>query len=79
MGIQTKAIELRINRIAGQLNGIKKMLKEERECSSILLQLSAIRAAVNNLGLEIAKSAVCGLPEVDRKKFESLLKEVSRI
>lgn len=70
---------MRINRISGQLNGIKKMLKNERECSSILLQLSAIKAAVNNLGLEIAKGTICHLPEKDRQKLETVLKEVSRI
>jgi CsoR family transcriptional regulator, copper-sensing transcriptional repressor len=77
MGISK--IELRINRIVGQLSGIKKMLQSRRDCSAILLQIAAIKAAVNNLGLEIAKSAVCELPEEQKKKIEAVLKEVSRI
>lgn len=77
MGIQKT--ELRVNRIIGQLNGIKKMLSSGRDCSSILLQIGAIKAAVNNLGLEIAKSAVCEFPKNQRQKIETMLKEVSRI
>lgn len=72
-----KAI-LRINRINGQLNGIKKMLEKNRDCSAILLQISAVKAAVNNLGLEIAKSELCGLAPEHRDKLESVLNEVAR-
>lgn len=71
--------DLRVNRIIGQLNGIKKMLQSERDCSAILLQIGAIKAAVNNLGLEIAKSAVCDFPAGQKQKLEAVLKEVSRI
>ncbi|OGK64590.1 hypothetical protein A2209_03370 [Candidatus Roizmanbacteria bacterium RIFOXYA1_FULL_41_12] len=77
MGIQKT--ELRVNRIIGQLNGIKKMLNSKRDCSAVLMQIGAIKAAVNNLGLEIAKSAVCEFPEGQRQKIETMLKEVSRI
>lgn len=77
MGIEKTS--LRVNRIIGQLNGIKKMLSNNRDCSAVLLQIGAIKAAVNNLGLEIAKSAVCEFPEEQKKKMEAVLKEVSRI
>ena len=78
-GMGINKTELRVNRIIGQLNGIKKMLQNERDCSSILLQIGAIKAAVNNLGLEIAKGAVCEFPEAQRTKIEAMLKEISRI
>ena len=71
--------ELRINRIIGQLNGIKKMLNAKRDCKAVLLQISAIRAAINNLGLEIAKSEACHLAPEHKEKLESLLKDISRI
>jgi DNA-binding FrmR family transcriptional regulator len=71
--------ELRINRIIGQLNGIKKMLKEERDCSAVLMQVSAVKAAVSNLGLELAKSEVCKLSPENKVKLETVLKEVSRM
>ena len=36
----------RLNRIIGQLEGIKKMIDEQRCCSDILMQLKAVRSAV---------------------------------
>ncbi|WP_039459546.1 metal-sensitive transcriptional regulator [Candidatus Jidaibacter acanthamoebae] len=41
----------RLNRINGQLDGIKKMINEERYCPEILTQLRAVRSAVRNLEL----------------------------
>lgn len=39
----------RMNRIAGQVAGIKRMIEEERYCLDILLQLRAVRAAVKKV------------------------------
>jgi DNA-binding FrmR family transcriptional regulator len=46
----------RLNRIAGQVEGVKKMIKERRYCPDILIQLHAIRSAVRNLEIEILDS-----------------------
>ena len=35
---EKKKLESRINRISGQLNGIKKMIDEDRYCDDILIQ-----------------------------------------
>ncbi len=37
----------RLNRIAGQVEGVKRMIEERRYCPDILSQLRAIRAAVH--------------------------------
>ena len=42
----------RLNRIAGQVEGIKKMVEDERGNTEVLTQLRAVRAAVK--GMEIA-------------------------
>ena len=36
----------RLNRISGQIEGIKKMIEEGRYCPEIISQLRAVRAAV---------------------------------
>lgn len=36
----------RLNRISGQLEGVKKMVEEGRYCPDILIQLKAIRSAI---------------------------------
>ncbi|MBR2370706.1 MAG: metal-sensing transcriptional repressor [Clostridia bacterium] len=45
-----KKLENRINRIIGQLTGIKRMLDENRYCGDILIQISAVESALKNLG-----------------------------
>ncbi len=77
--IKTDRIILRLNRISGQIQGVKKMITERRSCESVLLQISAIKAAVNNLGMEIARSALVELAPENREKLEIILKEVARI
>ena len=43
----------RLNRVIGQLEGIKKMIEDERYCVDILMQVKAARAAVKNIELSI--------------------------
>ena len=40
----------RLNRIEGQVKGIRKMIEEEQQCSEILMQIAAVKAAVNKVG-----------------------------
>ena len=45
-----KKIISRLNRINGQVNGVKKMIESSRDCGEIIIQMAAIRAAVGQLG-----------------------------
>lgn len=44
-----KALSIRINKIIGQMNGIKKMVDDDRYCDDILIQLAAIDKSVKSL------------------------------
>ena len=46
----------RLNRIAGQIEGIKKMIEDGRYCPDILSQLRAVRSAVKAVEGNILKS-----------------------
>lgn len=46
---EKKRISNRINRIEGQLKGIKKMIREDAYCNDVLVQLSAIENSVKSL------------------------------
>ncbi|MDY5647681.1 MAG: metal-sensing transcriptional repressor [Lachnospiraceae bacterium] len=48
-----KDLMKRLNRIEGQVRGIKKMLEEERYCVDILTQVSAIQSALNSFNKEL--------------------------
>ena len=44
---------MRVKRIAGQVAGIERMLDEKRYCVDILNQISAVRSALDALGVEL--------------------------
>jgi DNA-binding FrmR family transcriptional regulator len=46
---EKKALSTRINKIIGQMNGIKKMIDDDRYCDDILIQLAAIDKSVKSL------------------------------
>jgi DNA-binding FrmR family transcriptional regulator len=46
---EKKTISIKINRIVGQLNGIQKMIDEDRYCDDVLIQLSAASNATKSL------------------------------
>lgn len=46
----------RLNRISGQLEGIKKMILEKRPCSEVLSQLRAVRSAVRAVEANVLKT-----------------------
>ena len=43
----------RLNRISGQINGIKKMVEDSAYCPDILLQVAAANAALNSFSKEL--------------------------
>ena len=43
-----KALINRLNRIEGQVRGVKRMIDEDAYCTDILIQVSAINAALNS-------------------------------
>ena len=45
-----KEVTNRLARIEGHVRGIKKLVEEDRECPDILIQIAAVRAALNQVG-----------------------------
>lgn len=40
----------RLRRIEGQVKGIQRMIENEECCSDVLVQITAVRAAINKVG-----------------------------
>lgn len=53
---EKKLITNRINRIEGQLHGVKKMVQEDIYCKDVLVQLSAIENSVKSLSNHILEN-----------------------
>lgn len=50
-----KEIKNRLKRAEGQLAGVLRMMEEERECSDIVTQLSAVKSALDRtVGLVVS-------------------------
>lgn len=78
----SKDIELinnRLNRIDGQIKGIKKMIKEDVYCNDILIQLSSVEKAIRNLSIIILEDHLysCLTNDLSNGKFESIDEIVS--
>ncbi len=43
----------RLNCVLGQIEGIKKMITESRNCSDILMQIRAVRSAMKSIEIRI--------------------------
>jgi len=51
---------VRLNRIAGQIRGVQKMIEDERYCIDILTQVSSIQGAIKAVGENILERHLKG-------------------
>jgi DNA-binding FrmR family transcriptional regulator len=73
----TKAVVNRLSRAIGHLESVKKMVEEKRECSEVLIQISAVKSAINNIGKiilqdHIENCVVDAIQTGDKKALEDL-------
>lgn len=69
-----KALINRLNRIEGQVRGIKKMVESNAYCTDILTQVSAITAALNAFNRELLANHIrtCVAEDVKNGKNETI-------
>lgn len=46
----TQAVINRLSRAIGHLESVKKMVEDGKDCSEVLIQVAAVKSAVNNIG-----------------------------
>ena len=46
----TQAVLNRLSRAIGHLESVRKMVENGRDCSEVLIQIAAVRAAITNIG-----------------------------
>ena len=74
---QKKAVLNRMSRIIGHMEATKRMVEDGRDCSEVLIQLSAISSAINSVSKVILKEhlTTCIVDAVkcgDRKAIDDL-------
>ncbi|MBE6802115.1 MAG: metal-sensing transcriptional repressor [Ruminococcaceae bacterium] len=65
---ELKALINRLNRIEGQIRGIKKMVETDAYCTDILIQVSAANAALNAFNKELLANHIRTCVADDIKK-----------
>lgn len=54
----TKMVLNRLSRAIGHLQSVKQMVEDGRDCSEVLVQLAAVKSALNNTGKIILKDHI---------------------
>ncbi|GAA0330372.1 metal-sensitive transcriptional regulator [Bacillus carboniphilus] len=74
----TDQIKNRVKRMEGQLRGVLKMMEEGKDCKEVIMQLSAVRSAVDRtVGVIVSSNLVeCVLDaEKNGESTDELIKE----
>ena len=69
---ELKQLKNRLNRMIGQLNGIGKMLDENRYCGDILTQVAAVESALQAFGYLVLQEhmGTCVVEEIKKDHLE---------
>lgn len=69
-----KDLVSRLNRIEGQIRGIKGMVEEERYCVDILNQVAAVQAALNGFNKQLLSNHIhtCVLSDIREGREEAV-------
>ncbi len=69
-----KALQNRIRRIVGQLQGVERMISQDRYCGDVLVQIAAASRALSALGQEILEEHAqgCVLRQLEEGRQEAM-------
>lgn len=79
----TRAVLNRMSRAIGHMESIKTMIEDGRDCSEILIQIAAVRSAINNIGKIILEDhirhcVVDALETGDKKVLDDLDEAINK-
>ncbi len=77
-------LSTRLRRIEGQVRGVQRMVEEDRDCPEVLQQMAAVRSAVHQASLLLARAYLaCVLreaqPDNSEESLDRLMAALSRL
>ena len=80
----TKAVLNRMSRAIGHMNAVKRMIEDGRDCSDVLIQLSAIKSEITGVSKVILKDhidhcIVDAVKENDEDAIENLKGAIDKL
>ncbi len=78
---EKRDVRQRLKKVAGQINGIDKMVDEERYCVDVIQQLLAARAALNKVAMLMLESHAksCVVKAVKEDRGEESIEELMQV
>jgi len=79
----TKAVLNRLSRAIGHLQSVKRMVEEGRDCAEVLIQIAAVRSAIDNTGKIILQDhlrhcIIDAAQEGDQKAIDDLCQAIDK-
>ena len=80
---EKKAVVNRLAKAIGHLEAVKRIVEKDADCSEVLIQLAAVRSAINNTGKVVLKNhmnhcIVEAVEEHDMEAIEQLNKAIDQ-
>lgn len=80
---EKKAVLNRLSKAIGHLEAVKRMVERDEDCSEVLIQLAAVRSAINNTGKVVLKNhmnhcIVEAVEENDKEAIELLNQAIDK-
>lgn len=71
---EKKAVINRLSKAIGHLEAVKRMVERDEDCSEVLIQLAAVRSAINNTGKVVLKNHInhCIVEAVEENDKEAI-------
>ena len=71
---EKKLLISRLNRIGGQINGIRNMIENDAYCNDVLVQLSAVKNSVKSLSAHILENHLysCVARDLEEGELDAL-------
>ncbi len=73
---EKKAVMNRLSKAIGHLEAVKRMVERDEDCSEVLIQLAAVRSAINNTGKVVLKNHInhCIVEAVEENDQDAIRK-----
>ncbi len=80
---QTQNVLNRLSRAIGHLEAVRRMVEEGQDCCEVLIQLAAVKSAINNAGKVILKDhlthcIVDAIETGDQKAIDDLSRAIDQ-
>lgn len=71
---EKRAVMNRLSKAIGHMEAIKHMVENDTDCSEVLIQLAAVRSAINNTGKVILKNHInhCVVEAIEEGDMDEL-------